>query len=187
VPRHAASWRGIAREHCRAFVTASAPPSSDEESNRSDSTRRPVRKRILTERRDAAPVTASTTESARAKNKLRPAILHRGRKKVRSQPQPEGAANRSPSGTVLIMDHANRGHTEVNPHVACILHLPLECTHRSGCNSTSTSEFSIVQSSWFPTCLTCWSRSQPGLCLCTRPLISKQSEPSFPEITSSFA
>jgi hypothetical protein len=30
------------------------------------------------------------------KNKLRPAILHRGRKKVRSQPQPEGAANRSP-------------------------------------------------------------------------------------------
>src|ERR1700732_4392730 len=31
----------------------------------------------------------------------------------------------------------------------------------------------------FRICLTCWSRSQPGLCLYTRPLISKQREPSF--------
>src|SRR4029453_4827175 len=36
-----------------------------------------------------------------------------------------------------------------------------------------------ITKSWFPTCLTCRSRSQPGLCLCTRPLISKQREPSF--------
>ena len=31
----------------------------------------------------------------------------------------------------------------------------------------------------FRTCSTCWSRSQPGLCLCTRRLISKQPEPSI--------
>src|SRR5436309_4776514 len=36
-----------------------------------------------------------------------------------------------------------------------------------------------ITKSWFPTCLTRRSRSQPGLCLCTRPLISKQREPSF--------
>src|SRR5581483_2642331 len=31
----------------------------------------------------------------------------------------------------------------------------------------------------FRICSTCWSRSEPGLCLCTRRLISKQPEPSF--------
>src|SRR5574338_186140 len=36
-----------------------------------------------------------------------------------------------------------------------------------------------ITKSCFRTCLTCWSRSQPGFCLCTRPLTSKQSEPSF--------
>src|SRR5437660_11757597 len=36
-----------------------------------------------------------------------------------------------------------------------------------------------ITKSWFPTCLTCRSCSQPGLCLYTRPLISKQREPSF--------
>ncbi len=36
-----------------------------------------------------------------------------------------------------------------------------------------------ITKSCFRTCLTCWSRSQPGLCLCTRWRISKPPEPSF--------
>ena len=36
-----------------------------------------------------------------------------------------------------------------------------------------------ITKSCFRTCLTCRSRSQPGLCLYTRPLISKQREPSL--------
>ncbi len=36
-----------------------------------------------------------------------------------------------------------------------------------------------ITKSWFPTCSTCLSRSQPRLCLYTRRLISKQPERSF--------
>ena len=36
-----------------------------------------------------------------------------------------------------------------------------------------------ITKSWFPTCSTCWSRSQALLCLYTRRLISKQPERSF--------
>src|SRR3954453_18539140 len=36
-----------------------------------------------------------------------------------------------------------------------------------------------ITKSCFRTCLTCRSRSQPGLCLCTRRRISKPPEPSF--------
>src|ERR1700688_3172482 len=36
-----------------------------------------------------------------------------------------------------------------------------------------------ITMSWFPTCLTRWSRSQPSLCHCTRRRISKPPELSF--------
>ena len=36
-----------------------------------------------------------------------------------------------------------------------------------------------ITKSWFPTCSTCWSRSQAPLCLYTRRLISKQPEVTF--------
>ena len=36
-----------------------------------------------------------------------------------------------------------------------------------------------ITRSWFPTCSTCLSRSEPRLCPCTRRLISKQPERSF--------
>ena len=36
-----------------------------------------------------------------------------------------------------------------------------------------------ITKAYFRTCSTCWSRSQPRLCFCTRRLISKQPERSF--------
>src|SRR6266849_2121866 len=36
-----------------------------------------------------------------------------------------------------------------------------------------------ITSACFRTCSTCRSRSQPGLCACTRGVISKHPEPSF--------
>ena len=36
-----------------------------------------------------------------------------------------------------------------------------------------------ITKTWFPTCSTCWSRSQAPLCLCTLRLVSNQPEGTF--------